>query len=490
MKWSSGKSALFAVLICIWLGCLFDWRGSMWLPPIATGVILTIAALGSLWLLAKSRPLKSTSPPWYWLAASGVYIAFCPLLVFLADQLYLDFLRASLAQLGLLGLFFIGLFWVVWLMERFWREFEVSRRRAFSPTELLAIKSASSETQGEREPRRWNPFDPAAWYYGKQSPRLRQSIGGFATYCCLFLALCLLASQMQGCYEIYEMPAGGGEQKTVAQVVKIKKIIRKKFIVNPFSSILFEVPPIDEVKLQLEEVTEHAYTKGYGEGAGAGFAGGTKRGKVRFIRLEYNGGDWDQDYGIGGDLNMLVRYYDLTSQPVAKRTESRRVAQLKNFPARKSPPMVYLTGQKNISLSNNDIKVLREYLVEKHGMLLIDNGGSRHFHNQAISMMNRVLPGVRPVPVPLDDRIHRVPFAIPFLPYVAPHGGKEALGWYKDGRWVCYYHPGDIGDAWADGHAGVSPEITEACYQLGANVIFYAHTEYAKWLEAQKAGDK
>jgi hypothetical protein len=51
---------------------------------------------------------------------------------------------------------------------------------------------------------------------------------------------------------------------------------------------------------------------------------------------------------------------------------------------------------------------------------------------------------------------------------------------------VCYYHPGDIGDAWADGHAGVSPEIFEYCYQLGTNIINYSHAEYSKWLEARK----
>lgn len=97
-----------------------------------------------------------------------------------------------------------------------------------------------------------------------------------------------------------------------------------------------------------------------------------------------------------------------------------------------------------------------------------------------------MLPDVEPVRVPLDDEIHRLPFAIPFLPYVAPHGGKDAWGWKVDGRWVCHYHPGDIADAWSDGHAGVSREITEYCYELGTNVIFYVHAEYAKWLEARK----
>jgi len=31
----------------------------------------------------------------------------------------------------------------------------------------------------------------------------------------------------------------------------------------------------------------------------------------------------------------------------------------------------------------------------------------------------------------------------------------------------------------------VKPEVWEASYQLGTNVIFYAHSEYSKWLAAR-----
>ena len=42
------------------------------------------------------------------------------------------------------------------------------------------------------------------------------------------------------------------------------------------------------------------------------------------------------------------------------------------------------------------------------------------------------------------------------------------------------------GSAPAYAAAGVDRDVWEACYQLGTNVIFYAHSEYSKWLEAQK----
>ncbi len=417
----------------------------------------------------------------FWLKLSIAFVVIWQVSVFVLGWLEFPVGRTHAARIGITGFFFIGLGWVIWCVQKASVYFETSRRLrqaqrhvAFRPAPVVDDLSVS------------NPLDPAAWYYGKNAPKLNQSLTVLTSYATAFLLVFLLLSQIGGCSEMYEMPAGGGEQQTIAQTVKVQKVIKKKFVINPFSAISFKVPPIDEIKLQLTEITEHAYKVGYGQGAGAGFAGGTKLGQVRFIRLEYAGGDWDQDFGIGADVNMLIEYGIRTQQKVAKQTESRTISQLKNFPLGKSPPMVYMTGQKNISLSESEIKTLREYVLDKHGMIFGDNGGSSGFHNQFVGMMRRVLPNVRPSRIPLDDMIHRVPFQIPFMPYVAPHGGKDALGWRVDGRLVCYYHPGDIGDAWTDDHSGVAPEIYEACYQLGTNVIFYAHAEYSKWLSSRE----
>ena len=53
------------------------------------------------------------------------------------------------------------------------------------------------------------------------------------------------------------------------------------------------------------------------------------------------------------------------------------IRRLASFPARKSPPMVYMTGQQKIHVSEGEIKILRAYLLDKHGMLFGDNGGVR-----------------------------------------------------------------------------------------------------------------
>ena len=471
----------------LWLVALVLWRVQDWLPLwLLAMAFLPSLPLGIAWLrqlhlhgdrdpMARSLVLTALYPFWWQLA------------VFLAEFAGLHEVRAGLASTGLLGLFLIGLAWMVWWLERASRRIERSQLEEVLRGGTLLVSPASAVEAHEQAARRrfWNPLDPRAWYYGRGSRKLKQSMLASVTYGVAFWLSVIILSQIRGCRpHDYELPAGGGQQKTVAQSVKIQKVIRRKYVVNPYSSIKFNVPPIDDVKLQLQEATAHQYVVGYGEGTGAGFAGGSQRGKVRLIRLEYDGGDWDLNFGIGGDSNMLLEYGLLTQQKVGDKTEAIRIAQLAGFPRDKSPPLVFLTGQGSLSVSNSEVKVLREYLIDKHG-LLFASSGSQHFHNQFLALMNRVLPDVRAVPVPMDDSIHRIPFAIPSFPYVVPHGGREPLGWSADGRWLVYYHPGDISDAWADGHSGVSSEIYNGCYQLGANVINYGHVEYAKWLQAR-----
>jgi hypothetical protein len=469
---------LTVVAACAWLGVLLDAASTRWAPDSARWAVTGVAIVLSLaWLIwARGTGIVARAAAW-----TGAFVVAWQATIVGMEWLGWPVARATAAQYGLAGFFLIGLAWVVWLLERASRHFD---RIADLPDHHTRGPRAAETSPKARVS---NPLSTRAWYYGYGSRKLNQSLTALSAYSLSFLLACLVISQIQGCKETYELPAGGGQQqKAVVQTVRIQKIKKKKFVINPFSAIVFNPPPIDDVSLKLTELTQHAYKVGFGQGEGAGFGGGTKLGKVRFIRLEYTGGDWNQDFGVGADLNMLIEYGVRTGQKTHDQTESRTIAQLNNFPAGKSPPLLYMTGQQNISLSKTEVKTLREYLTDKHGMLLGDNGGSAHFHNQFFAMMNQVLPNVKPVEVPADDVIHRMPFSLPLFPYVAPHGGKKPWGWKIDGRWVCYYHPGDIGDAWSDGHAGLPREVWEACYQLGTNIIFYAHMEYAKWLVSQE----
>ena len=479
-----------ALFVVVWSITWVDWSAwhKFWAP--ISWAVFTAPAI-PLWYWWK-RKFAQSSIIWQRAFYSIAIFPIWGWLTFSCHSLAWTTAGAIFARAGLATAFMVGFIWVVWYVDKRAREIQLARLDAHPETERAGpLHSMGSPLA--RNPlsyREWNPLDLQAWYYGNNRQKFHQSLSTVFVYIVIFGMVVTVLTRLSGCSEVYEMPAGGGEQKQLQQVVKVQKVIKKKFVINPLSSVLFNPPPIDEVKLQLNELTKHAYTVGYGQGKGAGFAGGTNRGKVRFIRLEYSGGDWDQDFGIGADLNMLIEYGVRTGHKVAEGTESRTISQLKNFPKGKSPPMVYITGQKNVGLNGREIEIIRNYLLDKHGMIFADNGGSRHWHGQFFNVMQKVLPEVRPVRVPLDHPVHRVPYSIPFLPYVAPHGGKEAWGWVVDGRLVAYYHPGDIGDAWSDGHAGVKAEIYELCYQLGVNIIFYAHAEYNKWLDASKKDEE
>ena len=489
----------------LWLLGVILWHlypAGSWVLTAVGVLLLPALLLGiALWLQVRT---KGTSRLVWARAMSLAIIGSWPAFCYLSDALGITGLSAALREFSPWIFFTLGLLWAIWYLDYASGTIETKRlSERLGRGEIVHTATDENALAPLSGRRSWNPFDPHAWYYGRANGKLKQStlvsVGYSAAFWLCWSAL-LYLSTFRGCgvEESAEIPGGGGQYKQIAQPqrVKIQKVVRKKYVINPYSAIKFDVPPIDQVRLQLEEVTDHAYTVGYGGGdgtGGAGFGGGTKGGKIRFIRLQYDGGDWDQEFGIGGDENMLLQFDILTNKQhkIEKNTEFRSIAQLANFAPEATPPFMYMTGQGNISLANKDVKILREYLIDRHGMIFCDNGGSKHFHNQFLAAMNRVLPEIRPVPVPLDDTIHRVPYPLPFLPYVAPHGGKQALGWALDGRWLVYYHPGDIGDAWADGHSGVKPEVYEACYQLGTNVMTYAYVERSKWLlgkQPQKKG--
>jgi len=72
-----------------------------------------------------------------------------------------------------------------------------------------------------------------------------------------------------------------------------------------------------------------------------------------------------------------------------------------------------------------------------------------------------------------------MPYAFPNgAPPLWHHGGMDALGIKHKGRWVVFYHPGDINDAWKAGHSGLRPELAKGAFQMGVNIVYYSFTHY------------
>lgn len=321
---------------------------------------------------------------------------------------------------------------------------------------------------------------------GGRDPRFRSSLYWSIS---LFLAVLFLPYLMfyWGWEEPYGLPKGGAQEVQQVKVKKVKpKKKPKKLTVNPWSPYILTRMNIDDVTTlkELEEETMDTYEAtplmagGKGKGKGNGWPAGMEDSAVRFIRLKYRGGDWDQDMGKGSDYNLLIKFHEWTGMKIARDTESREIHRLKFFPKKRAPPFVFMTGKRGISISESEVKVLRDYCLNEGGMLFIDNGGG-HFGYAVRAMLKRVFPGKPLVDISNDDDIYQRPYVFPDgAPPFWHHDGSRALGIRDEGRWVVFYHPGDINDAWKDDHSGATKEVADQAYKLGVNIMFYAFNNY------------
>lgn len=322
---------------------------------------------------------------------------------------------------------------------------------------------------------------------GGSDPRFRSSCYWAVS---MFLFVLVAPFLIHGCgTEEYGIVQGQGEPQVEQVKIKPKpKKKQKKLVVDPWSPYILERMNIDDAKVldELQEQTLDTYqadrtTKGKlgkgGPGKG-GWPKGMEGAKVRFIRLEYGGGNWDQEMGKSGDYNLLVRFSQLTGLPVANETEHRKIERLAHFAKKKAPPFVFMTGSGNINISQAEAKILRNYCEAEGGMLFIDCGGG-HFGRSVRNMLAKVFPGKSLVDIPNDDPIYQSPFIFPDgAPRFWHHDGNRALAIRHEGRIVAFYHPGDVKDAWKEGHSGVTEEVADQAYKLGVNVIYYAYNQY------------
>ena len=301
------------------------------------------------------------------------------------------------------------------------------------------------------------------------------------------LPLLMLLGLWQSRYKVPE-----GEGSPVAKMIEVKQIKKppkEKFIFNPNCPISFQEPDIEDgdhiEKMDVATLVPYVPTgansggaPGKGKGERGGWPSGMANAKVRFIRLKYAGGDWDQQMGKGADYNFLIKFSEMTTFKIAKRTEAISVSALKGFPKDGAPPFVYLTGSQSINMTSREMKTLRWYLLQEGGMLFIDNGGG-NFNAAVKSLMRRVLPEKPWIDISNDDIIYRQPHRFAHgAPPLWHHSGMRALGMKHNGRWVVFYHQGDINDAWQEGGSGVEAYMRRAAFKMGINVVCYSFNQY------------
>ncbi|MFP4105119.1 MAG: DUF4159 domain-containing protein [Phycisphaerae bacterium] len=323
-------------------------------------------------------------------------------------------------------------------------------------------------------------------------PQYRKSLLiSIALHILPFVLMFLLG--LLGWVKNYEPPFGSGSPRVmVTKIYKQKeKKKKKKFILNENSSIIWRVATLkdSEIIKEIDQETLETYAAtdpnakagrlGAGGGKQGGWPDGTKRGKIRFIRLKYRGRGWDDgmDTLTNADRNFLREFHKLTGLKVADKGEYHDVRLLKKYDPGYAPPFVYITGTGNIHMGSTERKILRSYLLDG-GMLWAD-AGSPQFHRAFASLMRRVFPEEPLRVIADDDAIFQQPYAFANgAPPLWHHGGRHAMGVKKNGRWVVFYHPGDMNDAWKKGRSGMSRSLAQQSVYLGVNIVWYSVTNY------------
>lgn len=331
------------------------------------------------------------------------------------------------------------------------------------------------------------------WRTHGRDPRARKSFyASVATHLTVLILIPWLL-QTRGCVEPYRVPKGSGNPVVaLVQIVKPQKKKKKTLTLRPNSAIIFDVPDPDDSQTEkvMEQMTQARYEArvnanpgkmGSGGGTQGGWPAGTEDYLIRFIRLNHGGQGWDDGMDdSGADVNFLRYVAQVTPfKKIAAKGESHSIALLAKYPDDGFPPFVYLTGNAGLGrVSDEDAKILREYCL-KGGMLIAD-AGSPSFDKSFRELMRRVFPGNPLLDIADDDMLYQLPFGFPNgAPAFWHHGGRRALGIKHEGRWIAFYHPGDMNDAWkSPGFSDVSPEVRDAAMQLGVNVLYYSFTQW------------
>lgn len=325
-----------------------------------------------------------------------------------------------------------------------------------------------------------------------REPRHRRSLYLSAFTHVFILILIPWIMSVGGCVEPYKVPKGSGNPVVaMVKMVKPKKKKKQTLSLRPNSAILFEIPDLDDSQVDqvMEQQTQATYQANNAKSGKMGKGGGTQGGwpegmenyKIRFIRLEHGGAGWDDGMDdSGADVNFLRAFAEATGfKKIANKGESHSIALLKKYPKDGFPPFVFLTGNGPMgNVSAADAKILREYCL--NGGMLISDAGSVEFHKSFMPFIRRVFPDKPLIDIADDDMLYQVPYTFPNgAPPFWQLGGKRALGIKHEGRWVAFYHPGDMNGAWkSQGYTDVTPEMREAAMNLGINLIYYAFNQW------------
>lgn len=185
-------------------------------------------------------------------------------------------------------------------------------------------------------------------------------------------------------------------------------------------------------------------------------------------RLKYGGGgDWYA--GPSMLVNLSKRLRSDLGLPVC--AEEKTVALLDGNLYQH--PILFMTGHGNVSFSEEERRVLREFLL-RGGLLFADDnyGMDSSFRREMKALFPNHSLAALGNGHPVFSAHHKLPGG---LPKVHQHDGKRATayGIAVEGRTVVFYsYESDLGNGWEDPDVHKDPpEVREQALRMGVNVV-------------------
>jgi hypothetical protein len=220
---------------------------------------------------------------------------------------------------------------------------------------------------------------------------------------------------------------------------------------------------------------------------------GGRRSRRGYGRGYRGGGSWATDYP-DSDLNFSFRLQQLTSMEV---NPDGLVLELTD-PKLLDYPFIYIVEPGSLVFSEEEVKILRNYLLNGGFLMVDDFWGEDEWYNLYYEI-KRVFPDREPIELRLDHPIFHAVFDLkekPQIPSIgaAIQGRDYGITWEREDAQIPYYkaiyddkgrmmaiicHNTDLGDGWErEGEdEWYFREFSEKkAYPLGINIVFYAMT--------------
>jgi hypothetical protein len=192
---------------------------------------------------------------------------------------------------------------------------------------------------------------------------------------------------------------------------------------------------------------------------------------MTIAQLQYDGGgDWYAN--PSGLPNLLRTIRERTGLPVADAPGRTRLTD----PNLRRYPFLYLTGHGNVRFSEEEVRILRRYLMDGGFLHVDDNYGLDESFRREI---RRVFPDRELQELPTSHPVFRAFYEMPQgLPKIHEHEGKppQAFGIFEKGRLLMFYsYESDLGNGWEDAELHDLPTATrEAALRMGVNLFVYS----------------